>query len=214
MIRRLHLPDSAAPVEGAKLYAPSAARNLEAIRAVLVEHAPREGRALELASGTGEHIVEFAAALPGLHWQPTEPVALRRASIDARVAEAGLGNLAPAVELDACAPGWAMAQGPLDLVLLVNLLHLISDAEMAVLLDEAAQVLAPGGVFAVYGPFLRDGVATSDGDAAFDASLRAQDGAIGYKDLDAVATVLDVLGLRVRLREMPANNVMILARRP
>ena len=98
--------------------------------------------------------------------------------------------------------------------MVVNLLHLISDGEMAVLLDESHRALAPGGLMAIYGPFLRDGRATSAGDAAFDADLRAQDEAVGFKDVAAVETVLRVLGLDVETVAMPANNLMLLARAP
>jgi hypothetical protein len=85
---------------------------------------------------------------------------------------------------------------------------------MAVLLDEAARGLEPGGLLAIYGPFLRGGRATSAGDRAFDASLRAQDGSIGFKDAGVLRDVLGVLGFRVTLRGMPANNLMVLARSP
>lgn len=101
------------PAGGEKLSAPSALRNRDAIAALLAEVAPApslssvqsSGQALELASGTGEHVIRFAAALPDLMWHPTDPAADRRASIDAHVAQAGLGNIAPARDLDACTPG-------------------------------------------------------------------------------------------------------------
>ncbi len=215
MSRKLHLPDSAALVgASAKMEAPSAARNIGPILQVLGPVVPREGRALEIASGTGQHAVASAEAFAGLIWQPTDVDAARLASIAAWRAEAGLANLLAPIALNACAPGWGRRLGPVDFLYLVNLTHLISDAELAVLLDEAAQVLAPGGVFALYGPFLRDGIATSDGDVAFDASLRAQDPDIGYKDLSVIEDVFGVLGYSVEVIQMPANNVMALIRRP
>lgn len=211
MIRRLDLPDAPSPAGAGVLEAPAAARNLDPIRRVLVPNLPRQGRVLELAAGTGQHVAAWAAHRPDLTFLPTEPDADRRASIDARCA--GLSNVAPATALDACRPGWSAAlDAPVEAILLVNLLHLISDAEMAVLLDEATQALAPGGLFAIYGPFLRGHAPVSDGDRAFDARLRAQDPAIGYKDRDVVVATLDVLGLTVRAIEMPANNLMLLAR--
>ncbi len=215
MSRKLSLPDSPAlGAQAGKLDAPSARRNLEPLLAALAGRLPEEGRALELASGTGQHVVAFARAHPGLHWTPSDVEMARLASIAAWAEEAGLPNLAGPVRLDACAEGWAARRGPVDVLVLVNLLHLISDAEMAVLLDEAEQALAPGGVFALYGPFLRGGVATSAGDAAFDASLRAQDPAIGYKDAQDVADVAGALGLAVERVEMPANNLLFLLRKP
>lgn len=202
----------AEPLAGGKLTAPSAARNVGPIRDVLLNVAPRSGRALEIASGTGEHVVAFARAMPGLVWQPSEIDAPRRASIDAWVAEAGLPNLRPAVHLDATARGWAVEHAAHDLVVVINLVHLISYAEARSLIREAAAALAPKGKLFVYGPFLRDGQATSDGDARFHASLTAQDPEIGYKDKDEVIAWLRDAGLgAVDVIDMPANNLCLIA---
>jgi SAM-dependent methyltransferase len=215
VIRRLDLPDAAGDAGAdARISAPSALRNRDLICDQLVRLAPERGRALEIASGTGEHVVRFAAAMPGLVWQPTDPDPSRRASIAAWVADAGLSNIRPALDLDAARPGWAAAHGPADLIVLVNLLHLISKPEADTVLTEIAAALAPAGVFALYGPFLRDGEATSDGDAAFDASLRAQDPAIGYKDVIDTCAHLVAAGLRhVETRAMPANNLLLVFER-
>jgi SAM-dependent methyltransferase len=201
--------------EGAKLHAPSAERNAGAITEALIEIAPRDGRALEIASGTGQHVVSFARALPGLDWQPTEIDPDRRASIDAWAEEAALPNLRSAIALNAIAPGWAAVHGGQALIVLVNLLHLISASEARILIAEAAQALAHGGRFALYGPFLRDGQATSEGDARFHASLIAQDPAIGYKNLSEVQGWLATAGLAlIEARAMPANNLMLVTQRP
>ena len=202
----------ALPGEGGKLIAPSAERNLGPIRDLLVAIAPRKGRALELASGTGQQIVRYAQAFPGLDWQPTDLDPERLASIEAwRLAE-GTENLRPPVALNAADPDWPERHGPADMILLVNLLHLISDAEAEAVLTGIARALAPGGTAFLYGPFLRDGTATSEGDARFHASLRAQDPAIGYKDLGWVRDRLAPLASSVT--EMPANNLMLIARAP
>ena len=194
--------------------APSALRNRDVICAELVRLAPATGRALEIASGTGEHVVRFAAAMPGLEWQPTDPDPARRASIAAWAAEAGLRNIHAPRALDAAGPGWSSEFGPADLVVLVNLLHLVSWPEAETVLSEVAAVLAPGGVFALYGPFLRDGTATSEGDAAFDAHLRAQDSAIGYKDVIDTCARLVTAGLaHVETVAMPANNLLLVFER-
>lgn len=216
MIRRLDLPDAGGEGAGdARLSAPSALRNRDLIAAELSRVAPARGRALEIASGTGEHVVRFAAMMQGLEWHPTDPDPARRASIAAWVGDAGLPNIRPALHLDAACPGWAAHHGPADLIVVVNLLHLISAPEAETVLTEVAAALAPGGVFALYGPFLRDGVATSEGDAAFDASLRAQDPAIGYKDVVATCTHLVAAGLaHVETVAMPANNLFLAFKRP
>ena len=209
-VRALRLPDSVPNTEDGLAAAPSAARNTAPILAALRPRLPRRGRLVELASGMGQHAAALAAAHPGLRIEPTEPDEARRAIIDARCFS--FPNVAPARGLDACAPGWGAAMRA-DAVLTVNLLHLISDAEMAVLLDEAAQAVVPGGVLAIYGPFLRNGLPASRGDAAFDADLRRQDAAIGYKDAGAVEQVLALLGFGLERIAMPANNLMLVGRR-
>lgn len=217
MSRRLNLPDTASvatPSEDGRMYAPSAARNAADIATLVADHAPKTGRALEIASGTGEHAVVFARAVPGLDWQPTDIDAARRASCDAHAARADLSNLRPAIPLDATTPGWGVAHAGQDLIVLVNLLHLISTPEAKTLIAEVAQALAPGGLFILYGPFLRDGQTTSEGDTAFHASLRAQDPEIGYKDDWDVIDWLHGNWLElVQVVEMPANNMAFVARR-
>ncbi|MEQ9260741.1 MAG: DUF938 domain-containing protein, partial [Roseovarius sp.] len=174
---RRHLPAEIAstvtPGGDARLSAPSAARNAGPIADLLRHHAPAEGRALELAAGTGEHALAFARAFPGLTWQPSEIDPARRASIDAWAATDPQPNLLPAIALDATAPGWGAAHPGHALILLVNLLHLISEPEARALIAGLPQALAPGGRAILYGPFLRDGQTTSEGDARFHASLRA-----------------------------------------
>ena len=218
MTTRRTLPPEASVAEGgegAKLHAPSAARNAGPIAEALCRIAPATGTALELASGTGQHVVAFARALPGLDWQPSEIDSLRRASIDAWTASVNAPNLRKPIALDATAPGWGGEHAGQDLILLVNLLHLISTDEARALIAEAAQALAPDGRFVIYGPFLRAGEAISEGDASFDASLRAQDPEIGYKDDFDVIDWLQDAGLTlVDLVEMPANNLSIVTRRP
>lgn len=213
-MRRLTLPDSAGPAEGAIRHAPSASRNLEPILAVLMQYLPETGRVLELASGTGQHVCAFAARFPALHWQPSDidPPAL--ASITARIAQAPRDNLAAPLALDACRAGWAAVHGPFDAICLTNLLHLVSMPEAKTLLAEAAAALAPRGRLCLYGPFRRGGALITEGDRAFDASLRAQDPAIGYKDIDVIEAVLASHGLRRIARpEMPAGNLMLIAAR-
>ncbi len=215
MPQRHLLPSGASVAEpdiGARLSAPSALRNAAVIAEVLAVHGPHEGRALELASGTGQHIVAFAAALPHIDWQPSDIDPARRASIDAW---ASASNIHPATALDATATGWGAQHGRQNMIVLVNLLHLISVAEAHILLHEVAVALAPGGLFALYGPFLRDGHATSDADASFDASLRASDPEIGYKDAGDVAAWMRGAGLHpLAPLPMPSNNLMFLAHQP
>ena len=199
---------------GAKLVAPAATRNAPVLVDLLQKVAPRSGSALELASGTGQHIVAFARAMPELHWQPSEIDASRLASIAAYIAEAGLSNIASALALDATRAGWGRAQAGRNLITLTNLVHLISLGETETLIAEAADALAPGGVFVIYGPFLRSGVLTSPGDSQFHKSLVAQDPEIGYKDDQATLKMLRHAGLQISdVIELPANNLALIARK-
>ena len=217
MSRRTNLPNTASVAHaesGDKLSAPAAERNAEPLCDLLLHHAPKTGEALEIASGTGQHVVAFAAALPGLTWQPSDIDGTRLASIRAWVAEAGLSNITPATALDATAPGGARSMPLKDLILTVNLLHLISEAEVKTLIGEAAMALAPGGRLILYGPFLRDGETTSEGDARFHASLRDQNPEVGYQDDFDVIDWVHAAGLAlIDVVEMPANNLSIVATR-
>lgn len=201
----LRLPDSGAEVlaDGRRV-APSAARNAGAILSVLRRVVQPGERVLELASGTGQHAAAFAPALAA-DWQPSDVEPGNFVSI---TAWARGGTRAP-IRLDACALGWGT--GGWDIVLAVNLLHLVPKEGAEVLLAEAARALSPGGRVCLYGPFLREGRATSEGDAAFDASLRAQDARLGYKDLGWVMARLGAAGLGVQVVPMPANNLMLVA---
>lgn len=203
----LRLPDSGAEVTpDGRRHAPSAARNAAPILQVLRAELPERGRLLEIASGTGQHAALFSAALPGWDWQPTDLDPANFASIRAWAAVSA-GHVGAPLMLDAGRPGWNLGQ--FDAVLAVNLLHLISTAEAEAVLAGIAAALAPGGKGLIYGPFLREGRATSEGDAAFDASLRAQNPAIGYKDIGWVQARLAAHGMGLRLHEMPANNLML-----
>lgn len=213
-MRRLHLPDSGAKTEGERITAPSATRNLAPILSVLDGALPQSGRALELASGTGQHIAAFAERFPGLEWQPSDANPGLFPSI-AAWAEGGRGTLRSPVVLDACEPGWAARLGPWQAITLTNLLHLISQSEAETLLREVARALAPDGVFCLYGPFSRAGELVSPGDRAFDARLRAQDPEIGYKSIESVRAFLIGAGLvESACHEMPASNLMLVTQRP
>lgn len=208
MTRKLTLPDAPRAAEDRRMSAPSARRNMAPILEVLRAHAPASGRALELAAGTGEHAVAFSRAFPALDWQPTDLDPDRLASIEAWRRAEGPDNLRPPVALNAAAPGWHETHGLADVILLVNLLHLISETEAEAVLTGITKALAPGGKAFLYGPFLRDGQATSEGDAAFHGTLRAQDPAIGYKDIAWVRAWL--MPLQTETLDMPSNNLMVI----
>ena len=194
-------------------YAPATARNRGPILDVLRGALPAQGLVLEVASGTGEHIVHLAAALaPGLVWQPTDLDAEARASIDAWVAAAGLANVRPAIRLDAASCGWPVTRA--DAVLAINMIHIAPWAAAVGLVRGAARILAPGGLLYLYGPFRRQGRHTAPSNAAFDESLRRQDAAWGVRDLEPVAALASGAGFgEPEVVEMPANNLSLLFRR-
>lgn len=205
----LRLPDTgAATLPDGRRTPASAQRNAAPILQVLQTYS-LQGPLLEIASGSGLHAAEFAKALPLVIWQPTDLDPENLASITAWTKD--VANVAAPRVLDATQCGWHQHFAPQNAVLLVNLLHLIPQTAAATLLAEIAACLAPQGHAFLYGPFLRDGQPTSQGDAAFDASLRAQDPNIGYKDLAWVTDRLADAGLRCDIRQMPANNLMLIA---
>ena len=214
--RRLNLPDTASVAgSGAdgRMHAPSAARNAQAILRALCPFAPATGTVLELASGTGEHVAIFAAALPALIWQPSDIDEARLASIAAWTAD--LPNVRPPIRLDATEPGWSDGLDPPDLIYLSNLLHLISTAEARTVVAEACRLLAPAGTLLIYGPFQRGEEFASEGDRNFHASLTAQDPEIGYKSFETVQAWQLAAGLLdLGATEMPANNLILSARKP
>ena len=195
-------------------HSPAADRNkqpiLDALRTIL----PASGLALEIASGTGQHVAWFAAALPGWTWQPSDADADMLPAIAARTAEAGLANVLPPVLLDVLAPQWPSQAPPFarsfDAVYCANMLHISPWATCPALMQGCARHLAPGGVLVTYGPYLEDDVVTAPSNLAFDESLRSRNPEWGLRRLEAVAEEARRAGLRLRERHaMPANNVLL-----
>jgi SAM-dependent methyltransferase len=192
-------------------HAPATERNRDAILAILREELPSSGLALEVASGSGEHAIHFAAAFPDLGWQPSDPDPVALASIAAWREEAGLANLRPPIRLDATAP-WPMDQA--DAILCINMVHISPWGATLGLLRGARACLPPGGLLYLYGPYLRDDVETAPSNLAFDASLRARDSQWGLRRVEDVIAAADAQGHRFdRLVEMPANNLSLLFRK-
>ena len=192
-----------------------AERNKQPILDVLRQLLPAQGRALEIASGTGQHVAWFAAHLPQWQWQPTDLRADLFPDIAARVTEAQLGNVQPARRLDVLAEAWwtdagRPDDGPFDLIYCANMLHIAPWACCGALMRGAARRLAPGGRLVTYGPYLEDEVPTSEGNLKFDASLRAQDPAWGLRRREDVQAQAQHAGLQLAARHaMPANNLLL-----
>lgn len=198
-------------VDGEALVSPAVARNRDAILDVVRRALPPSGTVLEVASGSGEHAVHFAAALPGLHWQPTDPAPAALRSIAAHARVASLPNLRPPLVLDAASPSWPVERA--DAIVAINMVHIAPWAATEGLMAGAARVLPPDGLLYLYGPFILDGAHVSSSNADFDADLRARDPAWGVRAVEDVARIAAAQGLRLVDRVvMPANNLSLLCR--
>jgi hypothetical protein len=191
-------------------HSPAADRNKQAILEVLATVLPGRGNALEIASGTGQHVAWFAAGLPGWAWQPSDAQADGFESINAWVAEQAVGNVRPPVLLDVMAASWLPADRKFDLIYCANMLHIAPWATCAALMRGSAQHLAPGGQLITYGPYFEDAVPTSTGNLAFDQSLRERDPAWGIRRREDVEAHAAAAGLKLLSRHaMPANNLLL-----
>jgi hypothetical protein len=196
-------------------FSPAADRNKQPILDVLRQVLPERGCALEIASGTGQHVVWFAAGLPHWTWQPSDAQPQALSSIAAYATQQGLGNVRAPVLLDVMAPHWwpeeAQHDAPVfDAIYCANMLHIAPWSTCAALMRGSARHLAPGSVLVTYGPYLENDVPTAEGNLMFDQSLRAQNPDWGIRRLDDVAQQAALAGLRLTARHaMPANNLLL-----
>lgn len=190
-----------------KPFSAACERNREPILAILRKVLPQPGRVLEIGSGTGQHAVYFGAAMPALTWQ-TSDLASNHPDIHAWLAAEAPPNVLPPIELDVRSGPWP--SGPYDAVFTANTCHILAWPEVEAMIAGAARVLRAGGPLCVYGPFNREGRFTSDSNALFDVSLKAQGEHMGIRDFEAVNRVAGDNGLQlVEDCEMPAHNRLI-----
>ena len=198
-----------------RLSAPAAEKNAGPITELVKEFAPEKGKALEIASGTGQHIVKLAVAKPNLDWQPSEIDQLRIASIEAWCKNDNFANVRPPIILDATEIGWSSKFNCQKFILSVNLFHLISKDEAKILISEMSLALSPGGRSIIYGPFKRNGKLTSAGDQTFHQSLIEADPQIGYKNDVWMTAQLKKAKLELlKVATMPANNLAFIFEKP
>lgn len=193
----------------------SADRNKDAILSVLREFLPQTGRVLEIASGRGQHVFHFSDALPGLNWQPSELDPALVADIGALVSTAARANLSRPLHIDVGAPDWpTQISGSVDAIISANMIHIAPWKACEGLFAGAAQVLVDDGLVFFYGPFIVDGGYTSEGNEAFDRSLRAQNPDWGLRSLEEMRELAQKFGFDLaRTIDMPVNNLAVVFQR-
>jgi SAM-dependent methyltransferase len=199
------------------LSSPAALRNRGPILEVLRRHLPASGAVLDVASGSGEHVAHFAAALPDLVFQPSDPYPRARMTIGARIGQEKLKNVREPLALDASAGDWQL---PADIatslvaILCINMIHIAPWRAALGLLDGAARELPARGLLYLYGPYRRGNRHTAPSNEAFDRDLRARDPEWGVRDLEVVIAEAAARNLAlIEVVEMPANNLSVLFHR-
>jgi SAM-dependent methyltransferase len=199
-------------------FSPAAERNKQPIWEVLGALLAPSGRALEIASGTGQHVAWFAKALPQWQWQPTDMQAYALDSILSYAAAQDLTNIQTPAHLNVLDDVWPLgtAEAPdtFDLIYCANMLHIAPWECTGALMQGSARHLAPGGILVTYGPYLENEVPTSAGNLAFDQSLRAQNPAWGIRQREYVQAEAHKAGLELAQRHaLPANNLLLVWQR-
>jgi cyclopropane fatty-acyl-phospholipid synthase-like methyltransferase len=194
---------------GAKRSAPAALRNREPIADVLAMWLPEHGTVLEIASGSGEHVVYFAERFPEIEWQPSDVDEGALESIAAWLADMQLSNVRPPIRVDTRDSAWGVEQ--VAAVFSANKVHISPWASSLGLLDGAARILPSGGRLILYGPWTAEGVETAPSNLAFDADLKARNTEWGLRRVEDFAAEAKVRGLSLDATlAMPANNLMLL----
>ena len=197
---------------GGKWFAAAAERNKGPILEVIEKILPPRGVVLEIASGTGQHVVHFASALRELTWQPSDPDADLRESIRWHIADQRLANVNAPLDLDVARVPWPLASA--DALVCINMIHVAAWSATHALFDGARSIVSSGHIVLLYGPYRRSGAHTSPSNAQFDSELRAQDPTWGVRDLEAVSEVALARGFVLEdVVAMPANNFSLVFRR-
>jgi hypothetical protein len=195
-----------------KWFIPAAERNKGPILDVLVRVLSGPGVVLEISSGTGQHVVHFAKALPGLAWQPSDPDPEFRESIALRVREEQLANVKPPIDLDVTRLPWPLRTAAA--VVCINMIHVAPWPATLALLKGARALLPAQHVLFLYGPYRRLGQHTSKSNEQFDSDLRAHDPEWGLRDLEAVSEAAASSGfVLAEIVGMPANNFSLIFKR-
>lgn len=158
---------------------------------------------LEIGSGTGQHAVHFATAMPQLRWQCSDRVE-NLPGIRLWLNDAGLPNTPLPIELDVSG---AWPTQVYDAVFSANTLHILAWDEVEQFFDHLAEVTTPGAKLVIYGPFNYGGRYTSESNAEFDQWLQTRGTHMRIRDAEAVDALAEVAGFDlVDDIPMPANN--------
>uniref|UniRef100_G3P8M6 Zgc:103625 n=1 Tax=Gasterosteus aculeatus aculeatus TaxID=481459 RepID=G3P8M6_GASAC len=172
------------------LLSPRAERNWEdlclVLEEVLEDQSPRQLFALELGSGTGQHVIRFAQKMPFVTWQPSDIKEESLKSIMEYIAATHVKNVLQPVHLDASA-AWeqwaALSRNSCDVIIAINLLQYSS--------FKTAQVYAINGTI------------TPSCNEHLDAELRQMNPEWGLPDVDVLRQLAYGNGLRMeRMIEM------------
>jgi cyclopropane fatty-acyl-phospholipid synthase-like methyltransferase len=197
----------------ARQTSPYVARNRDPILDVLRRVLAPRARVLEIASGTGEHAVYFAAAMPELTWQPSDPDPAARASIAAWIDAAGIANVSPPLAIDVSSEDWGVGR-TFDAIVAINMIHISPWEATLGLTAGAGRLLSERGVLYTYGAYKRGGRHTAPSNESFDAWLKERDPRFGVRDIEDVEAAAKQHGLHLREAiEMPANNLSLVFRR-
>jgi cyclopropane fatty-acyl-phospholipid synthase-like methyltransferase len=194
------------PAQDPRLSSPAALRNRDPIADLLGDVLPGGGSVLEIASGSGEHVVHFANLFPNLIWQPSDPSPEARASIEHWVKADSLSNVLPPLDIDASNQDWPVERA--DAMIAINMIHISPWPATKGLLAGAGRLLPTGAPLILYGPYRRKGQPLVPSNVEFDASLRARNPDWGIRLLEDVASLAGQSGLALTsITEMPANNL-------
>jgi SAM-dependent methyltransferase len=204
------------PAPDGRLDAPAFHRNHEAIWSAIAGFlSAQAGDVLEIGSGTGQHAVTLARRTPELIWWPSDIFPSHLGSVEAWRQHEGLTNLRAPQRIDLNDPTWTWQAGeksgqPLAAMLCINVLHISPWRVSQNLFSGAGRLLRPDGRLFVYGPFIRNGEHTAPSNAAFDATLRAENPEWGVRDIRDLSAVADKAGLSLaEIAPMPANNLVL-----
>jgi len=191
----------------AKPHAPASARNRRPVLAVIRNEFRDFKSVLEIGSGTGQHAVFFAEAMPWLTWQ-TGDLGENHKGIRSWISDRGLPNVLDPILLDV--ERAETLDGEYDGVFSANTAHIMSKQAVRCMFDVVGRLLSPGGLFCLYGPFNLDDRFTSQSNERFDQSLRSRDPAMGIRDLEELDGIAGKSSMcRERLYAMPANNLIV-----